>query len=91
MAILIRIPSSLRKWSDDQSSLSVEARTVGEALSRLIAIHPDLEAHVLSASGDVPGFVNIFLNAEDIRFLHGKETLVQNGDELSIVSAIAGG
>lgn len=91
MTIAIRIPTPLRKFTDNQESISVEGATVGEALSQLTERHPELRGRIFTDDGSVRRFVNIFANSEDIRFQENLETAVSDGDTVSIVPAIAGG
>jgi adenylyltransferase/sulfurtransferase len=69
----------------------VQAATVGEALSRLVAEHPDLRRHLYTEDGRLRSFVNVYLNDEDVRYLQREATAVKEGDVLSIVPSIAGG
>jgi len=87
----IRIPAPLRKLTDDQEVVTAEGSTVGEILDSLDSSFPGLRERICDESGKVRRFVNIFLNDEDIRFLQERQTPVNDGDELSIVPAIAGG
>jgi molybdopterin converting factor small subunit len=68
----------------------VEAATVGDAIAALVAAHPSLEGRVLQGSG-VPAFINVFLDGEDIRLLHGLETPVRPGAKVLLLPAVAGG
>ena len=91
MPVIIRIPSSLRNLADARDNFLTEARTVGEALDCLLKDCPDLKPHLEDERGNLPPFINVFLNEEDIRFLDAKASQCQQGDEISIVAAIAGG
>ncbi len=91
MAISIRIPTPLRKFTAGQDEVEVQASTVGEALEALVETHPDIKAKIMSDDGEVRRFVNIFANDEDIRFQDKLETELSQGDQVSIVPAIAGG
>lgn len=91
MAITIRVPTALRKLTGGSETLEAEGETVGAVLDSVKASHPDLAAQILDDSGDVRRFVNLFANDEDIRFLDDLDTSLSDGDELSIVPAIAGG
>ena len=91
MATTIRIPTPLRKLTGDQELVEAEGSTVGELLDALDVRFPGLKERICDEQGNVRRFVNIFLNDEDIRFLDNKATAVKEGDELSIVPAIAGG
>ena len=87
----IQIPTPLRQYAGKQPAVEVKGSTVGEALSGLVSQHPDLRRHLYTEEGKLRAFVNVYLNDEDIRFLKNLETPVKEGDEISIVPAIAGG
>ena len=87
----IRIPTPLRNYTDQQSSVTVSGATVGEALRDLVARHPDLEPQLFNEEGRLRSFVNIFRNDEDVRHLEKENTPLREGDELSIIPSIAGG
>lgn len=91
MSIQVRIPTPLRKLTDEKEIVLVEGATIGAILTALNEAHPGLTERICDEQGAVRRFVNIFLNDEDIRFLQEKETPVKDGDEISIVPAIAGG
>lgn len=90
MATRVSIPTALRQFAGGNNSLTVEARTVGEALSALTTQHPAL-GDQLFASGELRNFVNVYLNDDDVRYLQGLETPIAERDEISIIPAIAGG
>jgi len=91
MSVSIHIPTPLRPYTDGQTTVEVSGDTVGDALGQLTASHPDLARHLRDDSGKLRSFVNVYLGDEDIRFLDAEDTLVDNGDELTIVPSIAGG
>ena len=91
MAIEIRLPAALRAFADKQEKITVEAKTVGEALNALFALHDRLKAQLLTPEGKLRSFVNVYVNDEDARDLQGLNTPVKDGDALLIVPAIAGG
>ena len=64
---------------------------MGEALSELTTQHPDLEQHIFTDDGELRSFVNLFVNDEDVRFMQGTETPIQEDDRLMILPSIAGG
>lgn len=90
MSVNVRIPTPLRKFTDGQETVSVDGSTVGEALTNLVEDHPELEPKIMK-EGEVRQFVNVFANDEDIRFQEKLETPLDDGDQVSIVPAIAGG
>jgi len=91
MSIPVRIPTPLRKLTNNQEVVEAEGATVGALIDQLEASYPGLKERLCDESGAVRRFVNIFANDEDIRFLQDLETPVKEGDEISIVPAIAGG
>lgn len=91
MNIQVRIPSPLRKLTNDQEIVPAEGATIGDILTNLDGAFPGLIERICDEHGNVRRFVNIFVNDEDIRFLEEKATAVKDGDEISIVPAIAGG
>ncbi len=91
MATTILIPSALRRFTGARDSVEVEAATVGEALSRLVAEHGDLRKHLYDEHGRLRSFVNVYVNDEDVRYLDRDATRLQAGDVVSIVPSIAGG
>jgi molybdopterin converting factor small subunit len=87
----ILIPTPLRQYADKKDAVEVNAGTVGAALERLTASHPDLRKHLYTDEGRLRAFVNVYLNDEDIRYLNKEQTPVKDSDTLSIVPSIAGG
>ncbi len=87
----IQIPSPLRQYAGKQSTVSVPAQTVGEALAGLVAQHPDLKRHLYNDDGKLRAFVNVYVNDEDMRYLQKEATALKDGDTISIVPSIAGG
>jgi len=87
----VRIPTPLRKLTNDQDVVLAGGANIGEILNDLEKNHPGLKERICDEQGNVRRFVNIFVNDEDIRFLEEKATAVKDGDEISIVPAIAGG
>src|SRR5437588_231004 len=91
MAVTVFIPTALRQFAGDRAEISVEARTVGEALDKVTGEHAELRKHLYGDGGALRNFVNVYVNDEDIRATERLETPVKNGDTISIVPAIAGG
>jgi len=91
MAVTVKIPTQLRAAAGGASEASVSGATVGEVLDALYAEHTELRDRVAGDDGQLRRFVNVFLDGEDIRFLDGLETPVKDGDELTILPAVAGG
>jgi molybdopterin synthase sulfur carrier subunit len=91
MSITIRVPNSLRQLAGGAAILQVEGATVGAAVASVQKSYPDLGARLLDDNGDVHRFINLFANDEDIRFLDDLQTKLADGDEISVVPAVAGG
>ena len=91
MTIQVRIPTPLRRLTDGADEVSIEAENVGVLIDNLEAAYAGLKERLCDDNGDIRRFVNVYVNDEDVRFLKGKETALKNGDEVSIVPAIAGG
>jgi molybdopterin converting factor small subunit len=91
MAITVFIPSVLAKHAGGARSAQAEGKTVGEVLTAIGSRHPELGSRLAEATAEATAFVTIYLNDEDVRFLDGANTPVSDGDELSLVPAIAGG
>ncbi len=91
MSITIRIPTPLRTLTKGAEEVSASGTTVAQVVEDLERQFPGLKSRLCDDRGDVRRFVNIFLADEDIRFLQGLSTPVHDGDQISIVPAIAGG
>ena len=91
MDVSIRIPSPLKKLTGGQDVVKTEGKTVGEAVQRLVRTYPDLKERLMDEQGMIRRFINIYVNGEDVRFIQGLEMPLKEGDQLSIIPAIAGG
>ena len=91
MAVIIRIPTTLRPLTAGQPEVQVDAGTVGEAIAALDAAHPGFTSRILDESGALRRFVNVFVSDDDVRFLDGLATEVPEGGTIAIVPAVAGG
>ena len=87
----LRSPTPLRNYTDGQSEVKIEGGTVGEAMKNLLELYPNLKPHILNLDGQLRPFVNLFLNEDNIKDLHGLDTLLQENDRLMIIPSIAGG
>jgi molybdopterin synthase sulfur carrier subunit len=91
MAITIKIPTQLRSVTGGEGETTVEhASTVGEVLDGLYERYDGLRDRI-AEDGDLRRFVNVYVGGEDIRFLEGLDTPVEDGDEVTILPAVAGG
>jgi MoaD family protein len=87
----VRIPTILRTYTGGASEVSAEGATLADVLNDLEANYTGIRARILDDAGDLRRFVNVYVQGEDIRFLDGLETSVEDGDEVTILPAVAGG
>jgi molybdopterin synthase sulfur carrier subunit len=87
----IRIPTPLRKLTNGEELVEVNAADVGAAIVELQSRFPGIKERLMDETGEVRRFVNVYVNEEDIRFLQNQQTPLKDGDEVSIIPAIAGG
>jgi MoaD family protein len=90
MAVTVKIPAQLRSVTEGQGEIEVDGDTVGEALDAVFAAHTDLRERI-TEDGTLRRFVNVYVSGEDIRFQDGLETALEDGDEVTILPAVAGG
>lgn len=91
MAIQVLIPTPLQKFTGDQATVSLEASSVDELIIALDGSFPGLKERLCDEQGKLRRFLNVYVNSEDIRFLDNQATALKEGDEVSIVPAVAGG
>ncbi len=91
MTVTVRIPTPMRKFTENKKSVETSGETVGDVIDSLSELYPALGERLCDENGTVRRFVNVYLNDEDVRFKGGNKTPVSEGDTLSIIPAIAGG
>ena len=91
MAAVVRIPTVLRPAMGGATTVDVEGNTVGEILKALIAQYPAIEAQLLNNDGTLHRFLNVYVNDDDVRYLGGVDAPVANGDDVTLLPAVAGG
>ena len=91
MSVLVRIPTPLRRMTNGQAKVEMQSSNLGELVEKLDGEYPGFKDRLVDENGDLRYFVNIYLNGEDVRFMEGLETSTSEGDEVSIVPAVAGG
>ena len=89
--VRVNLPTVLRPHAGGDRTVSVDGSTVGEVLEALVAKYPGLSGQVLDGDGALHRFVNVYVNDDDVRYLSATDTPVTDGDELSILPAVAGG
>ena len=91
MSVDVRVPTVLRSQTGGQATVEVDGSTIGEVLKDLVTKFPGVESQVFNADGSLHRFVNVYVNDDDVRYLSALETPVKEGDEVSILPAVAGG
>ncbi|MGD0980578.1 MAG: ubiquitin-like small modifier protein 1 [Solirubrobacteraceae bacterium] len=91
MTVAVKIPVTLRPATEGESRVQVEGATVAEVLDALFDRFGELRERISDEGGSLRRFVNVFVGGEDIRFLEGLDTPVEDGSELTILPAVAGG
>lgn len=89
--VTVKIPTPLRKLTGGQDRVQADGAHVRAAIGDIEARHPGFQARLCDDAGSLRRFINIYVNQDDIRFLDNLDTVLQDGDELSIIPAIAGG
>ena len=90
MSVTVKIPTQLRAATGGEAQVEVEGSNVGEALDAVFAAYGDLRERI-TQDGTLRRFVNVYVSGEDIRFQQGLETTIKEGDEVTILPAVAGG
>ncbi len=91
MAINVRIPQPLRNLTSNQSVVTAVGASLADAIAHLEAAFPGMRERMLDDGGQLRRFVNVYVNGDDVRFMDGLATALKDGDEVSIVPAVAGG
>ena len=91
MSVKVLIPTPLQKFTNNQATLDCEGSTISDLLDTLDQQCPGIKKRLCDDAGELRRFVNFYVNSEDIRFLEGRQTALNDGDEVSIVPAVAGG
>ena len=91
MGVTVLIPTALRQYAENQNSIDLEGDRVGDVLDNLAASYPKLKTHLFDEDGALRNFVNVYVNDENIRALELNDTPIKEGDEITLVPAVAGG
>jgi molybdopterin synthase sulfur carrier subunit len=91
MAVEVRLPTLLRAAADGAASVQANGATVGEVFTELVGAYPGLKGQLIDESGSLHKFVNVYVNDDDIRYMHQLDTKIGDGDSVSILPAVAGG
>ena len=90
MAVTVKIPTQLRAATGGEGEIEVSGSTVGEVLDAVFETHGTLRDRI-TQDGDLRRFVNVYVSGEDIRFQQGLDTEIDDGAEITILPAVAGG
>ncbi|MGI8425020.1 MAG: MoaD/ThiS family protein [Actinomycetota bacterium] len=92
MSATVKIPAQLRPLSGGNAEVLVEGVTsLAELFSKLSVAHPELLERILDENGEIRRFINVYVGDEDVRFLQGLQTQLEDGASVSVLPAIAGG
>lgn len=91
MTVKVLIPTPLQKFTNNQATIECSANNVDELINDLENNCPGIKARICDETGKPRRFLNLYVNSEDIRFLENTDTTLSDGDEVSIVPAVAGG
>jgi molybdopterin synthase sulfur carrier subunit len=91
VAVEVRIPTVLRKWTGQQAVVETEPGTISDVIEHLEERYPGMRAQLLTEDGELRRFVNVYVNDEDVRYLDKLQTRAQEGDTVSLLPSVAGG
>ena len=91
MSVSVRIPTILRNYTGGEKEVTADGATLTELIDNLEATHPGIKARVLDDSGALRRFVNIYIGDDDVRFIGGLDAKIDDGAQVSIIPAVAGG
>ena len=91
MEISISIPSGLQKYTDNNKEINITALNIKDMIKEINNIYPGFEKQILNDDKSIKRFLNIYINDEDVRFLDYENSLLKNGDKVTILTAVAGG
>ena len=91
MSVRVRVPTPLRKFTQGADEVNAQGNTMRALMDDLEQNYPGIKERICDETGKVRRFVNVYVNGDDIRFLQNLETGLKDGDNISIVPAIAGG
>ena len=91
MAVTVKLPTILRKFTGNEARVSADGATLAEVLKDLESRYPGVTKNVVADDGGLHRFINVYVNDEDVRYLGSLETPIADGDTVSILPAVAGG
>jgi sulfur-carrier protein len=91
MSVEVKIPTVLRKHTNGEATVDASGSTIRELIEDIASRYPEFREKVVTDSGDLHRFINVYANDEDVRYLQGMDTAVADGDTVAILPAVAGG
>lgn len=91
MPIIVKVPPPLQRLTQNQAEVEARGNNVKELIEDLGRNFPGIKERICDKTGKICGFINIYVNEEDIRFLEREGTPLKDGDKIYIIPAIAGG
>jgi molybdopterin synthase sulfur carrier subunit len=91
MSVTIRVPTILRTYTSGEAKVTADGSVLGDVLESLDGSFPGIKGRIVDEQGELRRFVNVYLGNEDVRFLDGLATPVEDGSEISVIPAVAGG
>lgn len=91
MSVSVRVPTILRTYTGGEARVSVDGTDLRDVLESLDGSYPGIKGRIVDEQGELRRFVNVYVGNEDVRFLEGLATPVEDGTEISVIPAVAGG
>jgi sulfur-carrier protein len=91
MSVSVRVPTILRTYTKGESEVSAEGGKLSEVLDSLDASYPGIKGRIVDEQGELRRFVNVYVGSEDVRFADGLDTVTEDGAQVSVIPAVAGG
>jgi sulfur-carrier protein len=91
MSVSVRVPTILRSYTGGEAEVKAEGAVLSEVLESLDGSYPGIKGRIIDEQGELRRFVNVYVGNEDVRFLEGLSTPIDDGSEVSVIPAVAGG
>jgi molybdopterin converting factor small subunit len=91
MSVSVRVPTILRTYTGGEAEVKAEGSVLSEVLDSLDGNYPGIKGRIIDEQGELRRFVNVYVGNEDVRFLDGLSTQIDDGSEVSVIPAVAGG
>jgi len=91
MSVQVRIPTILRSYTSGESEVSADGSTLAQVIDDLEGSYPGIKSRILDEQGQIRRFVNVYVGNDDVRFLDALQTPTQDGAQVSVIPAVAGG